>query len=272
MRGVVLCIENKIWSDVHNDLKDYREHCERVFADRTVLGVVLGPRRVDDAKLGRNRFVAVTYGDIIDQLRERLGEHVGPHNTRYQYLLFDFIEQAARLSRTSTMNEANREFLCFWKRNENWLSEMEARIDHLRGLLDPKEHCRRCLEELGEPTVFRDWTHNKTTAVFDLANGTVDGCRVFLDVEFHPLRVKHVLGGRRAKKPDQLAVDIEQRGDVPDALRKALPFHEVLYGRDRRRVLVTEASPLEAGVATKAVEMSVAILRHIAERHAPANV
>ena len=48
----VVCIENKIWSGLHNDLGEYREHCEKL-SDR-VVGIVLSPHHVPQSEPSRS--------------------------------------------------------------------------------------------------------------------------------------------------------------------------------------------------------------------------
>ena len=62
-----------------------------------MLGIVLSPNGVTDRRLQDHRFVSITYGDLVKQVRQRMGSYIGTHNTQYQYLLFDFLEQTSPL-------------------------------------------------------------------------------------------------------------------------------------------------------------------------------
>ena len=114
----VVCIENKFWSPLHNDLDDYRRHCEALCDGdgNRVVGIVLSPYRVKDPSLDLCRFVSITYAELVAELRQRMGGHIGSRNTKYQYLLFDFLEQLSRNSRTNTMTDDQRKFLDFWRK------------------------------------------------------------------------------------------------------------------------------------------------------------
>ena len=73
----LICIENKIWSGLHNDLREYREHCEKRGDGRPVLGIVLSPHGVtDQRRLQDHHFVSITYGDLVKQVRPAHGQ---PH-------------------------------------------------------------------------------------------------------------------------------------------------------------------------------------------------
>ena len=179
-----LCIENKIWSPVHNDLGDYREHCETHSSGYPVLGIVLGPHRVTDQIDPKDRFVSITYDDLVKQVRRRMGSYIGPHNTRYQHLLLDFLEQANRF--TNPMSDNQRQFLQFWQENEKKISNIYSNCDQMREEMKKKAktHYTQCLAKLTEreKEVFQAWLWNPRndnvydaywSAVFDLEGGGV---------------------------------------------------------------------------------------------------
>ena len=264
----VVCIENKIWSGLHNDLGEYRKHCEKLSDGRSdrVVGIVLSPRPVSNSSLECHRFVNITYGDLVDQVRQRMGSYIGSHNTQYQYLLFDFLEQASRFSRTDTMTDDQRKFLEFWRENDEKISNIRSMCDAMWSRLRPKEmaqaHIDQCKEQLNErePEVFTTWIYKGRVSVFDLKDGGyIDGCGLFLDVEFHPLRVSHVLGKRRGCEPDALASRIGDKCSI-----------EFVKSSDRPR-FVNDQSPFDQSVREKAVEISVAILKEIAAMRLESN-
>ena len=265
----VVCIENKIWSGLHNDLGEYRKHCEKLsdgHYDR-VVGIVLSPNRVTHRNLQDHRFVNITYGDLVDQVRHRMGSYIGSHNTQYQYLLFDFLEQASRISKANTMTDDQRKFLEFWRKNDEKISNIQDRCDELWRRLRPREiaqaHIDRCKERLTERErqVFETWIHRRhkcyepNVSVFDLAgNGDIDGCGLFLDVDFHPLRVSHSLGKRRGCKPDVLTSRIGGKCGIEFV--KSSPSD--------RPEFVNERSPFDESIREEAVRVSVCILQEIA--------
>lgn len=272
----VMCIENKIWSGLHNDLGEYRNHCEqeekRKHSERPVLGIVLSPYRHDprSCQISELKFVSVTYSDFVEELLHRAGSYIGRHNTQYQYLLFDFVEQASRFGRKNTMAEDQREFLNFWRENEKKISNIKLMQDGIWGKLRAREkaqvHIDRCEEELKQlnPSydgLFDSWIHASRTAVFDLPKGGhINNCRVFLDVEFHPLRISQVLGKRKGVEPAALALRVSEMCDI------SFEPHEWEGGNSSgRRVFHDENSPFEEEVCDAAVENSVKILKALAD-------
>ena len=225
---LVVCIENKIWSGLHNDLGEYREHCEKRSDGRPdrVVGIVLSPRRVSNPSLRDHRFVSITYSDLVHEVRERMDSYIGSHNIQYQYLLYDFLEQADRVSRTNTMSDdQRRKFLEFWRKNDEKINNIQSMCDamhsDLRAMEMAQTHIHQCKAQLTkrEKEVFKTWIYKGNVSVFDLADdGHIHGCGLFLDVEFHPLRVTHSLSKRRGCKPDALACQIGRQ--VPNRIRR----------------------------------------------------
>ena len=270
----LICIENKIWSDLHNDLGEYRKHCANNSSGRPVLGIVLSPHRIRDQGLQDARFVSIAYGDLVEQVRRRMGSYISPHNTRYQYLLFDFLEQASRF----TMTEDQKKFLRFWRENEEKISNIYAHCDKMRGEIKTKakNHYNQCLEKLTdkEKAVFKTWVYNPRNdprydacwvSVFDLADeGGINECRIFLDVEFHPLRVTYYLGNRDKRDESQLSVLAKR---ISENTKIAFDCYE--YPSDSNKILIKqlEDSSLEDSVCEQAVETSVAILGELADMH-----
>ena len=257
----VVCIENKIWSGLHNDLGEYREHCKTRCDGNPerVVGIVLSPHCVSNPSLQAHRFVNITYGDLVDEVRRRMGSYIGSHNTQYQYLLFDFLEQAERFLRTTTMSDDLRKFLEFWRKNDKKINNIQSMCDamhsDLRAMEMAQTHIHQCKAQLTkrEKEVFKTWIYKGNVSVFDLADdGHIHGCGLFLDVEFDPLRVTHSLSKRRGCKPDALASKIGRK------------CGKKFVNSSDRPSLIYDQSPFDESVCEKAVETSIAILKEIA--------
>ena len=265
---LVVCIENKIGSGLHNDLGEYREHCEKLSDGHRgrVVGIVLSPHGVPSSSLQDHRFVSITYGDLVHEVRQRMGSYIGSYNTQYQYLLFDFLEQASRFSKTNTMSDDQRKFLEFWCKNDEKISNIHSKCKEMfaelvkRGMA--QAHIDQCMKRLTEreQKVFKTWTYKGHDvidtghrSVFNLADdGDIDGCGLFLDVEFYPLRVTHSLSERRGRELDKLASQIGRQCQIE--------FKE----SSGRPSSIYDQSPFDESVREKAVEISVAILKAIA--------
>lgn len=272
----VVCTENKIWSGLQNDLCEYRrhhEHHEKSAEKRPVLGIVLSPFELGAAekqKMNQAKFVNVTYADLVRELQHRLGCCIGWRNTQYQYLLFDFIEQADQFGRRKIMTEDQNQFLNFWRENETKIESIQSMCDDLRKALRASDkaqaHIDQCLEELkkNNPSyvvVFRSWICRSHIAVFDLSEKVnIDGCGVFLDVEFHPHKVSHVLGKRRGVKPTALASRVSKMCSVDFQ-----PYEWAGKQDADKLVFHHMGSPFEDHILKAAVENSVKILKALAD-------
>ena len=268
-----LCIENKIWSPLHNDLGEYRQHCKKNNDGQDVLGIVLSPYRIKDQDLQDAHFVSITYDDLVKQVRRRMGSYIAPQNTRYQHLLFDFLEQANRF--TNPMSDNQRQFLKSWQENEEKINDIYANCDQMWRKMKRKatSHRTQCLEELTEQEkqVFKDWSWDPRgdkeygacwRTVFDLKEmSSIDGCRVHLDIEFHPLRISHLLGHRSPSPRSGLDI-IASR--VNSNCGSAFNYSNHPSEPNKIVMKKSEDSPLEDSVCKDAIETSVAILKAIA--------
>ena len=272
-----VCIENKIWSPLHNDLGEYREHCEEN-SRKDVLGIVLSPYRFEDKdskeKLGTHHFVNITYGDLVEQVRQRMSSYNSPRDTRYKYLLLDFLEQATSFKQTMTTSE--RKFLQFWQENEEKINEIYSNCDKMRYKMrgKPLEHVKQVREKLTdeEKDVFNEGRRYNPrsesiydaswVSYFDLAdNVDIDGCKIFLDVAFYPVQVTYYLGARNEQGISQLSSLVKQ---ISDNTGIAFDCYDCPSGQNKIPIKQVEGFPFEDSVCTDAVETSVVILRAIA--------
>lgn len=261
--SLVICVENKIWSGLHNDLGEYRAHCKSIAKanEKLTLGIVLSPHGVESPSLAKHDFSSITYGDLVAEVQRQMGSHLGPHNTRYQYLLFDFLDQASRFSRSTTMSDDQQAFLDFWRKNDQKIENLNAMCNSMWSALNAKQkaqaHIEACTSQLteAEQAVFRTWIYYGATAVFDLAEGGhIDACGIYYDVAFHPLRITHIVGKRRGCSPEALVSRIAQA--------TGLAF-ESRDGGNGQTIVVNDP-PYGDHVLAKALETSVAILKQVA--------
>ena len=266
---ILICVENKIWSRLHNQLLDYRKYCEDQPDKKPVLGIVLSPNKLqaedEEEKLNESRFINITYAELVDSVRKSMGSYIGPENTRYQFLLLDFLEQSLRLTRSDMLDEEQRRFLKIWRKNESKINNIQAMCDRLTNdVLKAKEmadtHSEGCLVRLAEIgiDIFTARTYLRRAAVFDLVDGgAIDDCVVFLDVWIEPLRISHVIGRRRGRDVHFLLERIN-----------AMTLDEITFSWDKERrilVFVNRGDPFDESTQEKAVDFSVDILKALAK-------
>ena len=266
--GFRVCIENKIWSGLHNNLCHYRDYCEEVSDGSPVLGIVLSPHRLESEdekkKLEEARFISVTYSDLVDHVQSSMGSYINSRNIRYQYLLFDFLEQSDKFRSSGVVTKEQQRLLNFWRDNEKKISNIQSLCDRLVSELNAKAkadaHSEDCMDRLSTEAreMFITRTVIRKISVFDLKDGgTIDGCGVFLDVWIEPLRITHLLGSRRGR--DVLCL----QESVNDLTNEAIRFE---WDRERECLIFkNEGSPFDESVRERAVEFSVNILEALAK-------
>lgn len=247
---VVICIENKINADLYNDLLHYQTYCEKLAVGRgkQFRGIVLAPRSMAKKTLENSDFVSVTYGELADRVRSLLGEYIHRHNTKYQYLLFDFLEQCERLERENTMTDEMIEFIEFWSENQNTIDYVIERYNEVQKRLKDKVSDFQMIvnDELD------NGRNREILAVFQKPKLTSRTChfdsiwyqesvehwsnrRLYLDVRFSALDVKFILAhGQNAdevlltKVIEGLRINYQM-----DFTRKSNREYELKYGEDQ---------------------------------------
>lgn len=89
----VIGIENKITADVYNPLHIYRKHLEKSYPTKERIMLVLSLKTIiDKSELDKNRFASVTYRELFDAVRQRMGHYITPCNTAYLPYMLDFMK------------------------------------------------------------------------------------------------------------------------------------------------------------------------------------
>ena len=159
------------------------------------------------------------------------------------------------------MTDDQRQFLDFWWKNEEKISNIQEMCNAMWRALKAKAqaHISECWEKLGphEKDVFKEsWIYVRKVSVFDFKDGSdIKGCRIFLDVEFHPLRVSHVLWDRHYSNP-KVRAPISPISDDTGV---------IFDNSSDRPTFVSENSPFSDSVCKDAVETSVKIRKRCAD-------
>lgn len=137
----LIAIENKIFQDVYNDLKNYSDHIKSISEGRKIIKIVLSLYSVDPNLLARFGFTNILYSDLFSKVEELIGSYILEANTKYLNYLFDFIKTIKRLERGTVMNS---DFIKFLSENENDINRLLVETSNLR------KEFRRKLQELSE--------------------------------------------------------------------------------------------------------------------------
>ena len=280
--GFAICIENKIWARLNNDLAEYRKYCEDT-RDGDFLGIVLSPSPIPTDEIARLehaeglkgkdlKFVSITYSDVVAEVRERMDDSLRPHDSRHHYLLFDFLEQADRLERNIMITDEQESFLeNIWRKNEGKIGNIVRLHEGIQDFAQKvtKEHRRACDDSLtGDRVIVSGIAKKDVTAYFELVDeGEIDGCRVFLDVWFDPLHgIQHQIGDRHHDRGSPDLPELVKRIEKQSGIEFEDAESEDTESSVGRFLLKTEnLSPFDQSDRDKAVETSVTILKVIAK-------
>ena len=89
---LLIGIENKLWSVVHNDLALYGKELDKLAKERSipennVVKILLAPDKKTDEKIVENGFKAVTYEELFEKVKVRLAEHIHLPSKYITYLV-----------------------------------------------------------------------------------------------------------------------------------------------------------------------------------------
>ncbi len=132
-----IVIENKIYAELYNDLKDYYEKASEEGKDEPI-GIVLSLSPIDESKKGTKKFKFVTYEDFFSKVKENIGNYLEEANPKYIPFLLDYFYNIENLERGENMD---KEFLEFLRKNDNeklsleFISKIEEFRSNLRGIV-----------------------------------------------------------------------------------------------------------------------------------------
>lgn len=266
---LIVCVETKVWSPLHNDLDAYYKHCKKRMKSKDVrefVGIVLTPNAVE---VEHKRFRNITFRQLASKLRCNLGTYLYLSSGRYQFFLLDFIEQIEKFSEGDTMTiltEKEKIFLNYWNENPEEYNNIEELMTNLRGKLNSSAKKLQIdvmekLKEQDNSGFFNHWTHQKNVAVFDL-QGRIEGCRVFLDIRLELFEIEYKLGCREYRGsfwPQSITDEIERRANISFMPREGDRYGFQFY--------TTPKSTFEECSFEEAVENSVKILDTIADMY-----
>jgi hypothetical protein len=111
--GFVIGIENKIFHSPNNDFADYRDLIECTGSPESVrIRAVLSPKPIrNHESMTSAQFVSVTYTQLWDCVRERIGRYVQTAHPKWLNYLFDFMETTTRMAGENNGLTATDEFL-----------------------------------------------------------------------------------------------------------------------------------------------------------------
>ncbi len=138
---LVICIENKIYHQLYNDLHDYAAYVERLAKGKKRLKVLLSLYKLNDDSISDNGFINVTYEEFFSMIEGLIGDYFIDANQKYLNYLIDIIKTIGRLKEGTAMDKELMEYLA---NRENDINEF------LNQLWEARKELRSKLEELND--------------------------------------------------------------------------------------------------------------------------
>lgn len=159
----IVCIENKIWAELKNDLDVYFRYTEIVKGDyRESVYVILSMREdmekmlVDSKCENKGKYKVIYYRDFLKQLKKNLGDYVTLCNAKYFSVLTDFIQFLDREG--GFMNNLTEAEKVFFRTNNEILEKlMNRRNEYIKELSQRRDKIVNCLNEKDRTALSEGW-------------------------------------------------------------------------------------------------------------------
>lgn len=159
----IVCIENKIWAELKNNLDVYFRYTERVKGDfRDSVYVILSMREdmekmlVDSKCENKGKYKVIYYREFLKQLKKNLGDYVTLCNAKYLSVLTDFIQFLDREG--GFMNDLTEEEKDFFRTNNAILEKlMNRRNEYIKELSQRRDKIVNCLNEKDRTALSEGW-------------------------------------------------------------------------------------------------------------------
>ncbi len=133
----VLAIENKIYADLYNDLKDYKDKAKEIAEKdgKDVVCVVLAPFAMSKAaqeKIKKLDFMFITYEELFNEVIKHFNEVDVYHKNKhflYMQLFYDLFRTIKNLTGEEKLKEKFADFLAqdnnaYWDSNAYWVVQI----------------------------------------------------------------------------------------------------------------------------------------------------
>ena len=104
----VIGIENKITAGLYNPLETYKNRIA-LYGTENIFRVVLSLRKIVDknelATLQANDFIRLTYFELFEVIKRKIGAYLNQANSKYVTFLTDFIQTLENMSGQNILNE-----------------------------------------------------------------------------------------------------------------------------------------------------------------------
>jgi len=141
-----VCIENKIYAELSNDLKDYMDTFNNLYAgkEQETLFFVLSPKLLPKYPLYET-FINVTYPELFDAVKYRIGEYLDSCDNTWLLYMKDFM---ATVESMCGGNRMNTEFETLFKNYHSEIKHIEElRYNYIKAIKDDAYNVNEALLE-----------------------------------------------------------------------------------------------------------------------------
>lgn len=180
---LVLCIENKIYHQLYNDLRDYAAYVDRVAKGKKRLKVLLSLYKLNDDSISDNGFINVTYEEFFSMIEGLIGDYFIDANQKYLNYLIDIIKTIGRLKEGTAMDKELMEYLAdreddvneFLNQLSKVRKELRSKLEELHDLVNPsqfgkvkKSYYRQLYGELYDTMIYSVDVDEEFSATIDI--------------------------------------------------------------------------------------------------------
>lgn len=165
-----IVIENKIYAELYNDLKDYYEKASEKDKEKPI-GIVLSLFPIDESKKknGSENFNFVTYHAFFSKVNENIENYLEKANQKYIPFLLDYFYNIGNLERGENM-DIDKEFLEFLREHKADTEKFAGKIEEFRKYLRKKvTDVNQSLEGKIKGKNVKIWPYRENQHLFDIA-------------------------------------------------------------------------------------------------------
>lgn len=158
----IICVENKIWAQRYNPFDDYIDYVESIKGNRKTFYIILSMGGSEHPEGSKGQFKVVYYRELIEKIKENVGEYLINCNRKYLSVLTDWFQYLE--NKGGLMSNFTEEERVFFQENDAEISKLIARRSEF--LNEKKtEHSNRIanikkLLDLNEPLGW--WVYENT--------------------------------------------------------------------------------------------------------------
>lgn len=172
----VIGIENKIFHHLHNDLTDYKNTINSYcFNTKKPICIVLSLNKLtsndDLIKIRNNDFINVSYEQVFQNIKNKIGSHLSGNNLNYTNHLTDFVKSIENLT---PKNMENKALWSFFKTNNETIQELtDSFIEYKNSYYQKIYQLNDTLPQIDfAPLVDKQWIYDGYCLVHDY---TIEG-------------------------------------------------------------------------------------------------